>query len=45
MLARHKPLEPHHQPFFVLGIFEIESHDLFARAGFEPLYRWSLHPE
>jgi hypothetical protein len=23
-------------PFFVMGIFEIRSHELFARVGFEP---------
>jgi hypothetical protein len=29
------PFEPHCQPFFVLGIFETGSLELFARAGFE----------
>jgi hypothetical protein len=32
MLARHTlPLESLHQPFFVLGIFKIGSHELFAQ--------------
>jgi hypothetical protein len=29
------PLEPLHQPFFVLSIFNIGSHELFAWAAFE----------
>jgi hypothetical protein len=29
-------LEPLHQPFFVMGFFEIGSHILFTWAGFEP---------
>jgi hypothetical protein len=29
-------LEPLHKPFFVMGFFEIGSHELFAGAGFEP---------
>jgi hypothetical protein len=29
-------LEPLHQPIFVTVFFEIGSHELFARAGFEP---------
>jgi hypothetical protein len=33
--------EPLHQPVFVTGIFEIESHELFAWAGFEPWSSWS----
>jgi hypothetical protein len=28
-------LEPHHQPFFVMGFFKIGSHRLFAQAGFK----------
>jgi hypothetical protein len=28
-------LEPLHQPFFVMGVFKIGSHEPFARAGFE----------
>jgi hypothetical protein len=36
MLARQTlPLEPRHQPFFALDIFEIESHKLVAQSGFE----------
>jgi hypothetical protein len=35
-------LEPLHQPFFVLGIFKIRSHELFAQAGFKPQSSWSL---
>jgi hypothetical protein len=35
-------LEPFHQPFFVMGFFETGSHELFARAGFEPWSSWSL---
>jgi hypothetical protein len=31
-------------PFFVLGIFEIGFHELFARAGFKPWSSWSLPP-
>jgi hypothetical protein len=31
-------LEPLHQPFFVVDIFEIGSHELFAWAGFEPQF-------
>jgi hypothetical protein len=27
--------EPLHQPFFVMGIFEIRSHKLFAQVGFQ----------
>jgi hypothetical protein len=38
-------LEPLHQPFFVIGIFEIGSLELFAWAGFEPRSSWSLPPE
>jgi hypothetical protein len=30
------PLQPHHEPLCVLGIFEIESLELFAWAAFEP---------
>jgi hypothetical protein len=33
--ALYLPLKPLHQPFFVLGIFEIGSFELFAWAGFE----------
>jgi hypothetical protein len=29
------PLESLHQPFFVLNIYEIASHELFAQAGLE----------
>jgi hypothetical protein len=29
-------LEPHHQPFSVMGFFEIGSHELLAQIGFEP---------
>jgi hypothetical protein len=29
-------LEPLHQPFLVVGFFEIGSHELFAQAGLEP---------
>jgi hypothetical protein len=29
-------IEPLHQPFFVMGFFEIGSLKLFAQAGFEP---------
>jgi hypothetical protein len=32
------PLESLHQPFFVLGIFEIGSHNLFAWTGFKPRF-------
>jgi hypothetical protein len=37
MLARQSflLLEPLLQPFFLMGIFEIGSHELFAWAGFE----------
>jgi hypothetical protein len=38
-------LEPLHQPFFVMSFFEIGSHKLFARAGFELWPSWSLPPE
>jgi hypothetical protein len=38
-------LEPLHQPFFVLGFFEIGSHELFAWAGFELRFCWSLLPK
>jgi hypothetical protein len=31
-------LEPLHQPFFMLGIFEIGSHELFPWAGFESVF-------
>jgi hypothetical protein len=39
MLARWDPLplELRHQPFFVLGIFEIGSRELFVWAGFDLL--------
>jgi hypothetical protein len=37
--------EPLHQPFFVMGIFEIGSHELFAQAGFELRSSWSRSPE
>jgi hypothetical protein len=30
------PLEPLHQPFILLVIFVMGSHELFARTGFEP---------
>jgi hypothetical protein len=30
------PLEPFHQPCFVLGIFKIGSHKLFVWVGFKP---------
>jgi hypothetical protein len=36
------PLEPLHQPFLVLGIFEIGSHELFAWVGFKLPSSWSL---
>jgi hypothetical protein len=36
LLGRRLPLEPLHQPCFVLGIFEIGSRELFAQAGFKP---------
>jgi hypothetical protein len=39
------PLEPLHQPFFLLDVFEIVSHELFAWAAFEPWSSWSLPPE
>jgi hypothetical protein len=29
-------LEPLHQPFFVMALFAVGSHELFAQAGFEP---------
>jgi uncharacterized membrane protein YGL010W len=32
-------------PVFVLGIFEIESFELFAWAGFQPQSSWYLLPE
>jgi hypothetical protein len=35
-------IEPLHQPFFVMGFFEIESRELFALAGFELQSFWSL---
>jgi hypothetical protein len=36
MLARQVlAFEPLHQSFFVLGIFEIGSHELVAQAGLE----------
>jgi hypothetical protein len=38
-------LEPLHQPLFMLGIFEIGPHKLFALAGFKPQSSWSLSPE
>jgi hypothetical protein len=38
-------LESLHQPFFVIGFFEIGSHKLFAWAGFQPQSSWSLPPE
>jgi hypothetical protein len=38
-------LEPLHQPFFVMGFFEIGSHKLFPRAGLEWWSSWSLLPE
>jgi hypothetical protein len=31
-------LEPLHLPFFVMGFFDIGSHELFAQAGFEPQF-------
>jgi hypothetical protein len=30
---------------FVMGVFEIGSHELFAQASFEPQSSWSLSPE
>jgi hypothetical protein len=36
MLAGALLLEPFHLPFFVLSIFGIGFHELFAQAGFEP---------
>jgi hypothetical protein len=38
-------LEPLHQPYFCEGFFEMESHNLFAKAGFELRSSWSLPPE
>jgi hypothetical protein len=37
-------LEPLHQPFFVMGFFEIGSLKLFAPAGFKLRSSWSLSP-
>jgi hypothetical protein len=39
------PLEPLHQYCFVLGIFEIGSHKLFALDGLEPQSSRSLLPK
>jgi hypothetical protein len=36
--GRH--LKPHHQPYFCEGFFEIQSHKLFARAGFQLWSSW-----
>jgi hypothetical protein len=30
------PLQPLRQSFFMLGLFEIGSHELFVQAGFKP---------
>jgi hypothetical protein len=38
-------LEPLHQPFFMMGIFEIGSRTLFPRAGLEPQSSWTLPSE
>jgi hypothetical protein len=38
-------LESLYQPFFVLGIFELGSHELFAWTSFELRSSWSLPPE
>jgi hypothetical protein len=38
-------LESLHQSFFVMGIFEIGSCELFAQAGFKLRSSWSLPPE
>jgi hypothetical protein len=35
LLTNTLPLEPPHQPFFVLDIFKIGLQELFAWAGFE----------
>jgi hypothetical protein len=35
LLSSSSPLEPSCQPFFVLSIVEIGSHELFAQTGFE----------
>jgi hypothetical protein len=37
--------EPLHQPFSVMGFFEIGSCGLFALTGLEPRSSWSLPPE
>jgi hypothetical protein len=36
LLGGAPPLEPLHQPCFLLDIFKIEFHKLFTQAGFEP---------
>jgi hypothetical protein len=38
-------LEPLHQPFFMMGFFEIGSCVQFALAGLELPSSWSLPPE
>jgi hypothetical protein len=38
-------LEPLHQPFFVIGFFEIGSQELFVWAGFKTRSFWSLPSE
>jgi hypothetical protein len=39
------PLEPFHQPFFVMSFFKTVSHKLFAPADFKHPSSWSLPPE
>jgi hypothetical protein len=38
-------LEPLHQTFFVMGFFDMGSHELFAWASYESWASWSLPPE